>query len=211
MGAFDSGMGSEIHVASYHLGAALALGRVLIVPRGGDSAWVTGGMWDPDTGLYRPLSKCTEDDAAHHNSVRGQGGGPNGHGQEPNDLSAVPPTALMWLQESDTAQGQGTSMHRSRYWWRAQATTYMMRFPDRHLATLLEMRTGGVPLRTVGPAVVGFPLPRGSISMHIRHGDKGSEMRLVPAAEYYAAAKKLVYENPNGYTGTSERARADTA
>ena len=205
MEPFGSGMGSVIHVHSYHLGAALALNRVFIVPDGPDSPWTS------ETGMFTPLSKCTREHAARHDNVTGGGGGPNGHGQRPDDLSGVPPTVLAWLVEYDTARGHATSMHRTRYWWRAQATTYMMRFPDRHLATLLEMRTGGVPLRTVGPAVVGFPLPRGSISMHIRHGDKGSEMRLVPAAEYYAAAKKLVYENPNGYTGTSERARADTA
>ena len=183
-------------------GVALGQGRVFVIAQGGASTWVSsGGMWDSSTGLFLPPSSCTEEHAADGRDRvidSGHVGKPNG------DLSGVPPTLLGWLREDDAAHLHPTSLHRSRYWWRAQATAYLMRFPDRHLPTLLEMRTGGVPLRVEGPASVGFPLPRGSISMHIRHGDKGIEMRLVPAAEYYAAARKVVQDNPSGFTGTGE-------
>ena len=36
-----------------------------------------------------------------------------------------------------------------------------------------------------------FPMRRGTISMHIRHGDKGSEMKLVPTLRYLEAAASL--------------------
>lgn len=42
-----------------------------------------------------------------------------------------------------------------------------------------------------------FPLPRGVVSMHVRHGDKGVEMPLVPAVDYmWAAESRLVALNP---------------
>lgn len=42
----------------------------------------------------------------------------------------------------------------------------------------------------------GKPLGRGFISAHVRHGDKGTEMRLVPFQDYFAAAVRLVKANP---------------
>jgi hypothetical protein len=44
--------------------------------------------------------------------------------------------------------------------------------------------------------LVPFPLPAGTINAHIRHGDKESEMRLVPSDRYFEAAKKLMYQQP---------------
>jgi hypothetical protein len=41
-----------------------------------------------------------------------------------------------------------------------------------------------------------FPLPPGVISLHIRHGDKGSEMALVPTSAYIQAASMMVKANP---------------
>lgn len=42
-----------------------------------------------------------------------------------------------------------------------------------------------------------FPLPHHSISIHVRHGDKASEMNLVPFSSYISAATKVANENPS--------------
>ncbi|KAF3078607.1 mitochondrial inner membrane protein required for protein import, variant 3 [Orbilia oligospora] len=94
-----------------------------------------------------------------------------------------------------------------KYWWRAQAAAYIMRFNRNTSRRLKQFRLGedtkqlglhwdvnGDP-RNVN---VPFPLPEGTISMHVRHGDKGSEMRLVPFNDYVVRAEKFSAENPLG-------------
>ena len=46
-------------------------------------------------------------------------------------------------------------------------------------------------MRDANTVLPTFPLRRGTISMHIRHGDKASEMRLVPTLRYFEAAAAL--------------------
>jgi len=41
-----------------------------------------------------------------------------------------------------------------------------------------------------------FPFPPGTVSMHIRHGDKGIEMKLVPTMDYVRAAEEVQYHLP---------------
>lgn len=42
-----------------------------------------------------------------------------------------------------------------------------------------------------------FPLPHHTISIHVRHGDKASEMTLVPFSSYISAAAKIADQNPS--------------
>ena len=86
------------------------------------------------------------------------------------------------------------------YWWRAQGTAFLARFNDRTLEALRELR--GLPNVTL---VAGqpdsangsvSPLPRGTISAHVRHGDKGTEMKLVPWESYANASLLLAGSNP---------------
>ncbi|EGX44419.1 hypothetical protein AOL_s00193g1 [Orbilia oligospora ATCC 24927] len=94
-----------------------------------------------------------------------------------------------------------------KYWWRAQAAAYIMRFNRNTSRRLKQFRLGedtkqlGLHWDVNGDprnVDVPFPLPEGTISMHVRHGDKGSEMRLVPFNDYVVRAEKFSAENPLG-------------
>ncbi|KAH8812746.1 hypothetical protein F5884DRAFT_856041 [Xylogone sp. PMI_703] len=94
-----------------------------------------------------------------------------------------------------------------KYWWRGQAAAYIMRLNSKASARMKELRLGkdvkqsgiqwdhdGEPQEVEMP----FPMPEGTISMHVRHGDKGSEMRLVPFNDYVVRGEKFGAENPLG-------------
>ena len=113
-----------------------------------------------------------------------------------------------------------------KYWWRAQSVAYLMRFNDETIAAIWALRqradvtivapagsvgvlggggeAGGAPgAFTAAGALTSdaarsalLPLPRGSISAHVRHGDKGTEMDLIPWSGFVTAAGRLVDMNP---------------
>jgi hypothetical protein len=69
-----------------------------------------------------------------------------------------------------------------KYWWRAQAAAYIMRLNGKAASRMKELRVGkdveqmgikwdvdGQPQKVYPP----FPMPEGTFSMHVRHGDKG--------------------------------------
>lgn len=73
-----------------------------------------------------------------------------------------------------------------KYWWRGQVAAFITRFHPRALAKLRELRTqvGRFMLNHTAPGrlwqnatwlpndAAAVPLPRGTVSIHIRHGDK---------------------------------------
>ena len=91
-----------------------------------------------------------------------------------------------------------------KYWWRAQASGFILRLNDATISALRAMRLsndGWGSLVVTPPtraATIGrFPLPPGTISSHLRLGwDKKDEMRIVPLNEYMDAAEKLVAVAP---------------
>jgi hypothetical protein len=92
--------------------------------------------------------------------------------------SPIPPvfeTALKSIQPDITGE-------MLKYWWRAQAAAYIMRLNGPAANRMKELRLGkdtnqmGIQWDINGePQEVDlpFPIPEGTISMHVRHGDKG--------------------------------------
>jgi hypothetical protein len=91
--------------------------------------------------------------------------------------SPIPPifeTALKAVQPDITPE-------MLKYWWRAQAAAYIMRLNGAASSRMKELRlnkdkqfgiqwdVNGQPQKVDLP----FPMPEGTISMHVRHGDKG--------------------------------------
>ena len=69
-----------------------------------------------------------------------------------------------------------------KYWWRAQAAGYLMRLNANAAESMKKMRLGdgldqlGMQWDMNSEAQnvsLPFPMPEGTISMHVRHGDKG--------------------------------------
>lgn len=69
------------------------------------------------------------------------------------------------------------------YWWRAQASAYIVR-PN--VRTLLELD------RRRDLVFGGEDIEEGTVSMHVRHGDKWKEMTLADDATYLKAVEELM-------------------
>lgn len=78
--------------------------------------------------------------------------------------------------------------------WRAVATSFLWR-PNENFKNMLDE----VFLRVFGGD--GTPPPR-AFAIHVRHGDKGREMKLHPLSEYLEEAEKL--KENNSYLGMSD-------
>ncbi|KAG0593404.1 hypothetical protein KC19_1G327300, partial [Ceratodon purpureus] len=106
----------------------------------------------------------------------------------------------------------------SRVWWRAQAIRYLMRFPTQYMCSLMNkarheafgivaaklvvqtlpynwpkentnLENGGLETFVWTPAKPWIPRP--ILSLHVRIGDKGKEMRLYPFKVYMELAKRV--------------------
>ena len=115
------------------------------------------------------------------------------------------------------ARGTRVTADFLKVWWRAQAAAYLMRLNRQTSEALLAMRRdpGRQSVSVAGApqpaAELPFPLPSGTVGMHIRHGDKGVEMHLIPFEAYVTAAEKLVKENPMGLKLTAFVSSEDPA
>ena len=186
-----SGFGSEMHVIGAHLAYAIQNNYVLVL---GPSACLLFRVPHNCTKgcecLFRPISSCGNDTALFADPTVKRIGG---HQNMSNHMPDIFKEALL-------SQFPSMTRHQIRYWWRGQSAAYLMRFNDdtvRGLAALrqtqaLHYMTGGKPLP--------FPLPAGTISAHIRGGDKANEMKLVPAAKFVDAALALIDRMPNSFS-----------
>ena len=110
------------------------------------------------------------------------------------------------------------------YWWRAQAVTFLVRPNRRTLSALAAMRAqhlrvpggdggGGVngdgdgdgAAGGVGGVVAGAVLPRGTINLHIRRGDKSDEATPTGVGVYTRAARRLLHAHSKLHNNTSEQ------
>lgn len=218
---FNSGLGSMIHVATYHLALAMAHNRVLLF----DPSWgkqytdpLTCGSVTSLECFFQPPSSCTLGDASdviYVNEV------PPYLKDFNESATFVPPQLAKFASAyvNPAARSETAGFH----WYRAQATAYLMRLNAKTVHKLFLLRTNddlGVsfPVSDESP----FPLRSGSVSLHVRHGDKGREMRLVPGSDYFVAAERaFLSQNPfmdpstlvirEGFISTEDSAVIDEA
>ncbi|KAJ3151384.1 hypothetical protein HDU86_006084 [Geranomyces michiganensis] len=92
-----------------------------------------------------------------------------------------------------------------KIWWRGQSAAYLSRLNAHTSDALRAARTDPTLHRTWThnddrPHLAAeFPLPQGTMNLHVRHGDKASEMQLIPFGTYVAAAERFSSENPQMY------------
>ena len=101
----------------------------------------------------------------------------------------------------------GMTAYEMKYWWRAQGIAFLMRLNADTLTGVWALRqkklatTASKPAQTPSLDTSGsdfLPLPRGTISAHVRHGDKYTEMELMPWSSYFTAAQGLGSRHPLG-------------
>eukprot|EP01038_Epipyxis_sp_PR26KG_P014575 gene14575-19574_t len=83
------------------------------------------------------------------------------------------------------------------YWWRAMSAAYLIRPNNFTSSTIKEKGIAGIN-----------PLNGQCVSMYVRHGDKGREMKLLPFEEYGKAAMevwKLSFDSTHDYNNKYDK------
>lgn len=182
------------HIADY-LSIAIQTNSILIYaqdqPPGQNFVQAPGDGGDKACGrsldcIFQPVSKCKHDKQKGVDeklqSIFASSDDGNFDLNVPEYLNKnmwpVPPIfedALRMVQPDITTE-------MLKYWWRAQAAGYLMRLNGSAASRMKEMRLGN-GVKQLGmrwdensephDVTMPFPMPEGTISMHVRHGDKG--------------------------------------
>eukprot|EP00656_Telonema_subtile_P028278 TRINITY_DN3063_c0_g1_i1.p1 TRINITY_DN3063_c0_g1~~TRINITY_DN3063_c0_g1_i1.p1 ORF type:complete len:256 (-),score=64.13 TRINITY_DN3063_c0_g1_i1:30-797(-) len=134
----------------------------------------------------RDRSICTYQDAVSHLGAKGQ---PHWWEPQRTDLTAHRTLQVVGNSFKETPPQMEhllTSPVRQDarlHWWNAQAAAYIIRPNTATRAEIAARRSKSLvePHNTQ-------PLPAGTISSHVRHGDKGIETKVVRLADYVLAA-----------------------
>lgn len=188
-----SGFGSEIHVIGTHLAYAIQNNLVLIMSPSTCRNFRVSACQGCEC-IVRPISHCANAEVINDPLV------PhirdvfyNSH-ELRNQVPDVFTNALKSKFPSMTTD-------QIRYWWRGQSSAYILRFNDQTTETVAALRMQAIH-HVTGSGEVSFPLQHGSISAHIRGGDKVSEMQLVSAQTFASAIIDLVNLMPNSFSRT---------
>lgn len=194
--SWSSGMGSQVHVAGASLASAISDNMIWSWTETAGSHFVNAAVCGEIRNwlcFFRPPTNCSLANAKHSNTIRDT--------QVALHASLVPKVFVEelgrvapWMNADDV-----------KYWWRAQSVAYLMRLNDRTVRALAILRKAEHMVRIGGKPVPAqaqllhqpvFPLPAGVVSLHVRHGDKGTEMTLVPWSAYQTAAERLFKMQP---------------
>ena len=214
-----AGLGSHVHISTHHFAIAMERGAVFVW-----SEDVGHIYTDPETceGLgniecfFLPPSNCSLQDAhapgASRTSVRfGDAGKAGGFGLEFFHVPA--PFVRLWEAAGLPVVVGATTRQADalKYWFRGQVAAYLARPNAATTRAFRALRTrAGALLHAAGPAAppgaaarlgAAFPLPPGTLSMHVRHGDKFTEMPLVDTADYLSTAATLARMHPMALAG----------
>jgi hypothetical protein len=210
------GLGSHFFVATHHFAMALDMGMVFLWRWNAADDFV-----DLENCAHAPgiecfvdaPSNCTLQDAF----VREEGfkpdtvevrGGNAGEALGYPDFHYVPLAFQRLWAEAGLPEEEGTetgAKNPRAYWYKTQVVAYLARFNRVTVEALRTQRSLSSNFQTAsGPSVpaghrdamLALPLPPGTMSAHIRHGDKEAEMRLIPTNIYMDAALRIADMEP---------------
>ena len=175
------GMGSEMHVVGSHLADAMNHGFILTWGAGSCSRWVNETTCHAGCEcIYQKLTHCPLIHVVKH--YRGE-----------EVRFSVPHILHSRLRQEFPAMTE----NQIRYWWRAQSVGYVMRVQSHYLDEIQKMRSTPSLHYHFSPQ-----LPPGTISAHIRSGDKYKEMELVQPEVFVRHYLHRVAANPLSYSRT---------
>ena len=191
------GIGSTLHLATWALAEAMSAGRILLFAATPDGIWTRGEFCDGYKTFYEcyfePVSSCTLNDLLQNQSISEipvlQPGGEQQHLQlvrvlmgsfEASRTRLIPPQVEPLLRSTFVAPSK------RYFWWRAQGVAYILRPNPRTLQEIAARKAKSFARQ----------IPFGTISVHIRHGDKAREMVLVPDEVYLRKAEELLAAFP---------------
>ena len=173
------GMGSEMHVVGSHLAQAMEEGYVLTWGTTSCSRWVNRSICALGCEcIYQRLTHCPVTPTAH--SIGGMGA-----------RTLVPSVFASRLKQ----QYPSMTNNQILYWWRAQSVAYLMRLQPAYMAEVQRMRKD-----TTMHYNTPYPMPSGTINIHIRGGDKYKEMTLVPAQTFVQHYLNMIDKAPFSYS-----------
>lgn len=216
-----AGLGSHVHIATAHVGLAFEFNSIFIWSREVAEAYTDPVTCEgfPSNNIecfFEPPSNCTLEDAMADGSTMI----PVRHGDAglklPGQLQFYHvPRQFQELWERaglPIVRGENTGQQDVvKYWFRLQVASYLSRFNKRSIDIMREMRMNATLMKHIaGPKANRMSadedsairrhglqtLPHGTISLHIRHGDKHKEMALVPTSAYLQEAARLVKLSP---------------
>lgn len=175
----------------------IAAWLILLFAATPDGIWTQGKFCDGFRTFYEcyfeSVSSCSILDLLHNQSISEipvlQPGAEQRHLKlvpvlmgafEDSRTRLIPPQVEPFLRASSVVP------YKSYFWWRAQGVAYILRPNSR---TLRE-----IAVRQAKTFVQQIPV--GTISVHIRHGDKAREMSLVPDHVYLRKAEELLTAFP---------------
>lgn len=206
----DHGIGSMLHIAGVALLTALNTNRILVLAPQSNVGWVQGqfceGLDTMDECYFEPLSSCTIYDAfgsdlevTNENFGRFAELAMVGQNDTASSGDRVLRTSVQHMQESELRSATPVMFHSMLergnvsvgfyYWWRAQAAAYFVRPTLRTLRELDRRRKSEV--------FQGQSIEPGTISVHVRHGEKWKEAQLQPDSEFLRNAEVLIAHQPD--------------
>jgi len=180
---YNSGFGSEMHVIGTHLAHAIQNDYVLMWGSQSCKRFAPSGC----ESLFKDLSNCSHDSSFDTNKWGAI---------DSNIFHDVVPDLF---KNAMQAKLPSLTDNELRYWWRAQSVAYLMRLNENTITELSKMRHDD-NFHYMSKGNVPFPLPSGTVNAHIRHGDKGTEMKLVPSVMYVRAFKSMIANSPNSFS-----------
>ncbi|KAI5478735.1 hypothetical protein MNV49_004660 [Pseudohyphozyma bogoriensis] len=201
------GLGSAVHLFGWALRSALDSGAILAWgedPLGKiffDDACVVDGVRSMDC-VFEPVTHCPRS-SFKKTIVGGIFDHPEALGGK-NSARTVPTVFAEKLRETLLVPLTASAQ---TYWWRGQAAAYTLRLNRASLKYLAELRLNETEHYSISfdgtgkqqKGTMPWPLPPGTSNMHVRHGNKGQEMNLVPFKDYVVAGERLAALNPLYY------------
>ncbi|BDA43791.1 hypothetical protein COCOBI_04-8080 [Coccomyxa sp. Obi] len=207
-----SGIGSILHQMGQALALAIEMQRVLVIAYTPQFPYYSAARCGVGVSFeacyFEPLSSCSWRDATE---------GITDSIPSINSPSQVTNPALKTVQMSghftasdyhcqsvppqfhSLLRGGPIDWDKKHYWWRAQSVAYIVRPNARTLAELAMRK------RRVYP---GRQIRRGTISVHVRHGDKHIESTPIPDKVYLAQAEQMARSAAFSWTESLGRAGA---
>lgn len=157
----NSGIGSEIHVATAALAYAINNAAIMIWSR---TAWLQ--FAEPSCAtfdcVFLPISNCTRESLLPENRI-------------PISLT------LIGDQIPNVFANVSAEPFTLKYWWRAQGANYLTRFRPSFRRQLDEMRARYFP--------DNVQMPCNSVCVFVRHGAKSTEMAMLPFRSFLSPIK----------------------
>ena len=199
-GFSTSGLGSQLHIATFHLAYAMETGRIFLWDANAGADFATSSLCARQPTFlcfFTAPTNCTPGRASDVERLRrGMIHTARAARAQRRSKDLVPEAALSLLRAAAPRLAQ-TRAARVQ-WWRGQALAFLSRLNPTALTRIRAIRYRAaaahvVPSTTRGvELLLRVPLPPGVVSVHVRHGDKALEMKLESWEAYLAKVSRAV-------------------